>query len=97
MKTMPASKTGNLAVGLMGLCVLTLIFFFVFMAAGIVEFDTGHWWDVAVGIASASGLGALVLGLLSLKKDPALLVRGTVVLGVLGVLFLLTHSLFISD
>lgn len=94
---MPMTKTGNLAVGLMALCVLTLAVFFFFMAVGQTDFDTGHAWDIAVGIASASGLGALVLGVVAWRKDPAPLVRATVVLGALGLLFLLTHSLFISD
>lgn len=94
---MPTTKTGNLAVGLMGVCIIVLAGFFLFMAAGAVDFDTGHWWDAILGIACVTGLGAFVLGLLSWRKDPVLLVRGTVILGLLGVLFLLTHSLFISD
>jgi hypothetical protein len=94
---MPTTKTGNLAVGLMGVCVLDLAVFFLFMAAGVVDFDTGHAWDIAVAVASATGLAAFVLGLVSWRKDPVFLVRGAVVLSFLGLLFLLTHSLFIND
>ena len=94
---LPKTKTGNLAVGLMGVCLLVLLGFFLFMAAGVTDFDTGHAWDIAVAVASASGLAAFVLGLVSWKKDPVLLVRSSVLLAALGILFLLTHSLFIND
>jgi membrane protein YdbS with pleckstrin-like domain len=61
MKTLPESFLGKWAVGMTITCILLLVIFFLLMAMGLVDFDTGHWWDVTIGIAVPIGLIAFVL------------------------------------
>jgi len=97
MKTLPESRLGKWAVGMTLVYVILIVVFFLFMAIGLVDFDTGHWWDITVGIAVPIALIAFVLSILAVRKERTILTRCALVFGILAVLFLLTHSLYIHD
>jgi len=64
---------------------------------GLLSFSD-HWWDVTVLVFLASII-AFVLGIVAFakSKEKSVLVGISVVLGLVSILFLLLHSLFISD
>lgn len=78
-------------------CVILLILFFLFMAAELVSFETGHWWDILIGIVVPIELIAFVLSIIAFRKEKTVLTCCSLILGVLAVIFLLTHSLYIND
>lgn len=65
---------------------------------GVLSFDVGHWWDVTVLVFLAS-IAALIVGVIAVikNKERALSVYLSIIIGILTILFLLLHSLFISD
>jgi uncharacterized membrane protein YecN with MAPEG domain len=97
MRRLPESRLGKRAAGMTLLYVLLIVVFFLFMAAGLVDFDTGHWWDVTVGVAVPIALTAFILSILAVRKEQTVITWCSLVLGGLVILFLLTHSLFIHD
>ena len=97
MRMLPPSRSGKWAVGLTLICVLIIAAFFVLMMIGLVDFDTGHWWDITVGVAVPIELTATVLSIIAIRKERSVLTCCSLALGVLTVLFLLTHSLYIHD
>lgn len=97
MKTFPESRLGKWAVGMTMTCILVLVIFFLFMASGIVNFDTGHWWDVTLGIVVIVEFAAFVLSIMAVKKERTLLTCFSLGLGIIAIIFLLTHSLYIHD
>ncbi|PIN87996.1 hypothetical protein COV12_00860 [Candidatus Woesearchaeota archaeon CG10_big_fil_rev_8_21_14_0_10_32_24] len=63
---------------------------------GILSFDD-IWWDITVNVFLAP-IVAFILGIMAIrKKDNSVLVYSSVVVGLLAILFILLHSLFISD
>lgn len=97
IKTFPESRLGKWAIGMTLTCVLLLVIFFLFMAIGLVDFNTGHWWDITIGIAVPIELLAFVLSIISVKKERTVLIYCSLILGIMAVIFLLTHSLYIHD
>lgn len=97
MKTFPKNRMGKWAVSLTFVYVILIVVFFVFFAVGLVNFDTGHWWDITVGTAAPIALVALVLSIFAVRKERTVLTLCSLVLGILLVIFLLTHSLYIHD
>ena len=98
MKWLPITRLGKWSVWLN-------IFFLTVVSISIILVNTlkvlsydDHWWDVTVNVFLAS-IAAFILGLISIKKhkEPSVLVYASVGLGVLTILFLLLHSLFIND
>ena len=64
---------------------------------GILSFDD-TWWDVTAAVVFPVEIIAFILGIIAIKKkDYSILVYSSVVIGLLAILFLLLHSLFISD
>lgn len=57
-----------------------------------------RWWDVTVLVFLAS-IAAFVLGIIAIRKEKerSISVYASVIIGLLVILFLLLHSLFISD
>lgn len=96
---MPKTKSGKWSVGLH-------IFFLIAIIGSIMlekifkilNFDD-HWWDVTVAVAFPASIIALIIGVLAVKKykERSVLVYLSILLGVCTVLFILLHSLFISD
>jgi len=96
---MPKTKLGKWSVGLNAFfliavatsCVLVLIL-------KILNFDD-HWWDVTVAVTFPASIIALVTGITAVgkHKERSVLVNISIFVGVCTVLFILLHSLFISD
>ena len=65
---------------------------------GILNFDD-HWWDITVPISFSSSIIAFILGIIAVtkKKEHSLLVYLSILIGILTMLFIFLHSLFISD
>jgi hypothetical protein len=78
-------------------CILVLAVFFLFMAMGILDFDTGHFWDVTIGIAVITEFAAFVLSIFAVRKEQTVLIYCSLAFGIIAVIFLLTHSLYIHD
>ncbi len=97
MKKFPESRLGKWAVGMTLACLLLLATFFLFMAMGLVDFDTGHWWDVTIGVAVPIEFVAFALSIMAVRKERSVLTYCSLILGIMTVIFLLTHSLYIHD
>lgn len=97
MKVCPENSLGKWTVGMTLFYVILIVVFFLFMAIGLVDFDTGHWWDITLGVAVPAALIAFVLSIRAVRKERTILTWCSFVLGILVVLFLLTHSLYIHD
>ena len=64
---------------------------------GILSYDD-HWWDVTVPILALATITAFILGTIAiLKKERVVLVYVSVIIGLLALLFIPLHSLFIND
>jgi len=58
-----------------------------------------HWWDVTVPIAFSASIAGFITGIIAIKKskDKSILVYISIIIGILTILFIFLHSLFISD
>ncbi len=99
MKILPNTKTGKWALGLQG---------FFLVGAGISALlltipswfsFNDRWWDITAPIVFSASIAGLIVGLRALRtyKDSSLLVYVSVGIGVIAILFIFLHSLFISD
>ncbi len=98
MKVKPSSKLGRWSVGLNSFFLVAVIVSLVLVNfLGVLDFgDT--WWDVTVPVIFSASLAGFVCGLIALKKkDKSILVYASVVVGILTILFIFLHSLFIND
>ncbi|MFH1170291.1 MAG: hypothetical protein V1704_01905 [Candidatus Vogelbacteria bacterium] len=95
----PVTSLGKWSVGLnaffliaVGIsCVLVLVL-------KVLNFND-HWWDVTVPILALTTITAFILGLMAIIKhrESSVLVYASVVIGLLAILFIFLHSLFIND
>lgn len=95
---MPKTRSGKWSVGLNAFF-LAVIFVSLMLvkAFKILSFDD-HWWDVTVPILAIATITAFILGIIAIiKKDRSVLVYISVIIGLLAILFILLHSLFIND
>lgn len=97
MKVFPEIRLGKWAVILTLIVILLLVIFFLFKALGLVDFDTGHWWDLTLAIAVPVELTAFGLSIKAIRKERTILTYCSIIIGLAAVLFLLTHSLYIND
>jgi len=64
---------------------------------GILSYDD-HWWDVTILISAMVTITAFILGIVAtIKKESSVFVYISVAIGLLAILFILLHSLFIND
>lgn len=58
-----------------------------------------RWWDISVPILFSASFIAFIVGIRAIRKqnESSILVYTSVGIGVLSILFILLHSLFISD
>ena len=98
MQLKPQTKLGKWSVWL-NACFLIVIVVSVILVNvfGILSYDD-IWWDVTVNVFLAS-IAAFVLGVIAIRKhkERSVLVYISVIIGLLAILFILLHSLFISD
>jgi hypothetical protein len=99
MKILPDTKAGKWSVGLQT---------FFLTGAGISTLllnipnrlsYNDRWWDITALIIFFATIAAFILGIRALRKykDSSVLVYASVGVGALAILFIFTHSLFISD
>lgn len=96
---MPKTKLGKWSVGLH-------IFFLIAITASIVlvkvlkvlDFDD-HWWDVSAAVLFPASIIASIVGIIAKRKykDSSLSVFLSILLGLCVILFIIFHSLFITD
>ena len=99
MRIKPETKLGNWSVGLNIFFLIVIIISVTLVNVfGILSYDN-HWWDVTVPIAFLIEMTAFFTGIISVikNKERSVLVYLSVVTGLLTILFILLHSLFISD
>ena len=98
MRIKPETKLGKWSVGLNIFFLIVIIISVTLVnVLGILSYDD-HWWDVSAAIIFPASIIAFILGIMAMKKkDPSVLVYSSVVIGLLVILFILLHSLFISD
>jgi len=65
---------------------------------GVLSYDD-HWWDVTVPILALTTITAFILGTIAIikNKESSALVYISVTIGLLAILFIPLHSLFIND
>ena len=97
MKVKPETKLGNRSVWLNIFFLIVIVVSVILVKVlGVLSFDD-TWWDITMLVFIAP-IVAFILGIIAIKKkDHSVLVYSSVVLGLLAILFLLLHSLFISD
>lgn len=101
MKTdfMPKTRSGKWSVWL-NVFFLTVIIISIILVnvLGILSYDD-HWWDVAVPIVFFTSIVAFILGIRAVRKnkEQSVLVYSSVIIGLLAILFIFFHSLFIND
>lgn len=98
MRIKPKTKIGKWSVGLniFFLIVIAISVLFV-KVLGILSFDD-TWWDVTA-LVFITPVIALIMGIIAVtkKKERSILVYLSILIGLLTILFLLLHSLFIRD
>lgn len=100
MKTdfMPKTRLGKWSVRLNAFFVIVIIISITLVnVLGVLSYD-GHWWDMTVPILALITITAFILGIIAIiKKERAVLVYISVIIGFLAILFIPLHSLFIND
>ena len=99
MGVAPQTKFGKWSVGLH-------IFFLIAISASIalvkifkvLNFDD-RWWDVTAAVAFPASIIAFIIGIIAKRKyqDSSISVFLSILLGLCVILFIIIHSLFISD
>ena len=96
---MPETKLGKWSVWLNTFFLIVIITSIILVKVlGILSFEVGHWWDVTVLVFLAS-IAAFIIGIIAVRKNKerSILVYLSILIGLLTILFLLLHSLFIND
>ena len=98
MQLKPQTKLGKWSVWLNAFFLITITISIILVnVLGILSYDD-HWWDVTVPILALVTITALILGIIAIiKKERSVLVYISVILGLLAILFIPLHSLFIND
>jgi hypothetical protein len=99
MKLKPQTKLGKWSVRLNAFfLIITIISIILVNALGILSYDD-HWWDVTAPIIFFASIVAFILGIIAIikNKERSALVYTSVAIGLLVILFIPLHSLFIND
>ncbi len=95
----PKTILGKWSVGLNAFFLIVIIISILLVKVlKILSFDD-HWWDVTVPIVFLASIVALFTGIISVRKhnERSVLVYLSIIIGILSILFIFLHSLFISD
>ncbi len=94
----PQTKFGKWSVWLNAFFLITITISIILVnVLGILSYDD-HWWDVTVPILALATITAFILGIIAtIKKERSVLVYISVIIGLLAILFIPLHSLFIND
>lgn len=96
---MPKTRLGKWSVWLNAFFLIVIVISIVLVnGLGLLSFND-HWWDVTVPIVFSVTIAAFILGSIAIRKykESSDLVYASVVIGLLAILFIFLHSLFISD
>ena len=99
MQLKPQTKLGRWSVWLNTFFLITITISIILVnVLGILSYDD-HWWDVTVPITFLASIVALILGTIAIikNKERSVFVYVSVVVGLLVILFIPLHSLFIND
>ena len=99
MRIKPKTKLGKWSVGLnIFFLIIIIVSIILVKVLGILSFDD-HWWDVTVPVAFLIEMIAFFTGIRAIvkNKERSVLVYLSVVVGLLTILFVPLHSLFIND
>jgi hypothetical protein len=95
----PKTILGKWSVGLNGFFLIVIITSIVLVKVlGILSFGD-HWWDVTVPLVFLASIVALITGIISVRKnkESSVLVYLSIFISICAILFIIFHSLFISD
>ena len=96
---MPKTRLGKWSVGLNAFFLIVIAASIVFaVILKILSFDD-RWWDVTVAVSFPASIVALITGIIAVRKykERSILVILSILIGLCTILFILFHSLFISD
>lgn len=96
---MPKTRLGTWSVGLHVFFLITIaVSIFLVKILKVLDFGD-HWWDVTVPIAFSASIIAFIIGIIARRKhhDSSISVFLSILLGLCVILFIISHSLFISD
>ena len=98
MQLKPQTKFGKWSVWLNVFFLITIgISIILVNVLGVLSYND-HWWDVTVPITFLASIIAFILGIIAIiKKERSVLVYMSVIIGLLAILFIPLHSLFIND
>ena len=98
MQLQPQTKLGKWSVWLNAFFLIIInISIILVKVFGILSYDD-HLWDVTVPILALATITAFILGIIAIiKKEHSFLVYMSVIIGLLAILFIPLHSLFIND
>ena len=98
MRIKPKTKLGKWSVWLNTFFLIVIAISLILVKVlRILNFDD-HWWDVTVPIVFLASIVGFILGIMAIKKkDHSFLVYASVIIGLLAILFIPLHSLFIND
>ena len=99
MNLKPKTKQGKWAVWLNAIFLIVIaVSAILVLVLGILSFDD-TWWDVTVPVAFLIEMIAFFTGIRAVikYKDKSVLVYSSIITGLLTILFVPLHSLFISD
>jgi energy-converting hydrogenase Eha subunit A len=96
---MPKTLLGKWSVGLNAFFLIAIAVSVVLVLILKILSFNDHWWDVTGAVAFPASIIALITGILAIRKykERSVLVYLSIFVGVGTVLFILLHSLFISD
>jgi uncharacterized membrane protein len=96
---MPKTRSGKWSVWLNAFFLVVIIISIILVnVLGLLSYND-HWWDVTVPLLFFASVTALILGVIAIRKnkEQSALVYTSVIIGLLSILFVLSHSLFIND
>ena len=99
MKLKPQTKLGKWSVRLNAFFLIIITISIILVnGLGILSYDD-RWWDVTVPIIFFASIVAFILGIIAIikNKERSVLVYTSVAIGLLVILFIPLHSLFIND
>jgi uncharacterized membrane protein YjjP (DUF1212 family) len=96
---MPKTNLGKWSVGLNAFFLVVIVAsLFLVKTLGVLSYGD-RWWDVAVPIIFLASIGGFISGIVAIRKnkESSVLVYASVAIGLLAILFIPLHSLFIND
>ncbi len=96
---MPKTRSGKWSVWLNAFFLIIIATSIILVnVLGILSYND-HWWDVTTPLAFFVSIAAFILGIIAIRKNKerSVFVYISVVIGLLTILFILLHSLFIND